>query len=97
MIARVTTIQAKAGKLDEVKKYYDESIFPVVKQRKGFQGGYILTDPKTGCCVCIGFWDNEQNALTDEHSGQFKTRVNQVTELIKGTPIWTMYEVSSKY
>jgi hypothetical protein len=37
VIARVTTLRVKTDKLDEVKKYYDDGIVPVVNQKKGFQ------------------------------------------------------------
>jgi hypothetical protein len=97
MIARVTTLQAKADKLDEVKKYYDEVIFPTVRQRKGFQGGYFLSDRKTGTCFCVGFWDSEKDALNDERSKQFITRVSSVTDLVETPPVWSIYEVASKY
>ena len=97
MIARVTTLRVKADKLDEVKKYYDDGIVPIVNQKKGFQGGYLFTDRNTGNCIAIGFWDTEEEAIADEKNTQFQDRISTITKFVVAKPVWQIYEVASKY
>jgi|WetSurMetagenome_2_1015567.scaffolds.fasta_scaffold610686_1 hypothetical protein len=97
MIARVTKFQARIDRLDEVKKIYDEAIFPAAKAQKGFNSGYLLIDRKTGDCVAIGFWDNENAVNTDEKKGHLQERVNMIKDLWLKTPVPELYEVSSIY
>jgi heme-degrading monooxygenase HmoA len=97
MIARVSNFQAKVNKLDDFKKAFDKEILQDAKLRKGFRGGYLLIDRKTGNSLSIGFWDSEQDALADEQSGQFQTRTNMGKDFYVAPPVREIYEVSSKF
>lgn len=97
MIARVATLKVRTDRIDEIVKYYNDSIFPVVSQKEGFRGGYLLTDRKTGDCLAVGYWDAEDQALADERDGQFKERINMIQEYVVSPPAWRIYEVSLKY
>ena len=97
MIARVATLKVRTDRIDEIVKYYNDSIFPVVSQKQGFRGGYLLTDRKTGDCLAVGYWDYEDQALADERDSQFKERISTIQEYVVSPPVWRIYEVSLKY
>ncbi len=44
MFARVTTIQASAGKLDALVRVYEKTVLPAAGAERGFRGTYLLTD-----------------------------------------------------
>lgn len=97
MIARVATLKVKTDKMDEIVKYYNDSVFPVVSQKQGFRGGYLLTDRNTGDCLAVGYWDAEDQILADERDGQFKERINAIEEYVVSPLAWRVYDVSLKY
>ncbi len=94
MIARVTTSQSTLDKLDEVIKSFKESVIPAAKLQKGFRGGYLLTDRKTGKFISIAFWNTEKEAIADEKSGQYQRRVDTVKNVVVTPPVREIYEVS---
>lgn len=94
MIARVTRFKVKAGKLDEVKKIYENGIFPAVKKQKGYRNGYFLIDRKTNQCISVGFWDNQNEAVTDEQKGHLQERANMIKDLCSELPVPELYEVA---
>ena len=97
MIARVTSLQAKVGHVDEVKKYFDEVVLPAAKVKKGFHSGYLVINRKTGNCLSIAFWDTEADALADEKDGSYQKRANGAKELVVKLTTREIYEVASKY
>jgi hypothetical protein len=96
MIARVAKFQARIDKLDEVKKIYDEAIFPAAKSQKGYHNGYLLIDYKTGNCITIGLWENENVAHTDEQKGHLQERINMIKDIWLKPAVPELYEVAIK-
>jgi hypothetical protein len=96
MIARVTSIKVKAGKLDEVKKIYENGIFPAAEMQKGYRNGYFLIDRKTNQCISVGFWDSQNEAVTDEQKGHLQERANMIKDLCSEPPVPGLYEVAVK-
>ena len=94
MIARVTTWQTTLDKLDEGIKSFKEGVVPAVKLRKGFRSGYLLIDRKTGKCISIAFWDSKEDAIADEKSGHYQSRVDIGKSLYKVPPVRELYEVA---
>ncbi|MBN1191496.1 MAG: hypothetical protein JXA46_17200 [Dehalococcoidales bacterium] len=97
MIARVTRMKIQTDKIVELKKYFDEGVMPVLKEKEGFRNGYLLVDRKTGDCLTIGIWDNEKGILADEQPGHFQQRLNVVKEFCTAPPVREIYDVVSNY
>ena len=95
MFARLTIIQVKGDKLDEAAKIFEESVIPAAKEQKGFYGGYVLTDRKTGKGVAMSLWDSEEDAVASEQSGYYQEQViNKFKHLYTVPPVREGYEVS---
>ena len=94
MFARLTMFQVKSDKLGETIKRFQESVIPAAKSRKGFHGGYLLTDRKTGKCVSVALWDSEEDIIADEQSGHYQERVSIGKESFTTPPVREIYEVS---
>jgi heme-degrading monooxygenase HmoA len=96
MFARLTIVQVKVDKLDETRKIFEESVIPAAKSQKGYRGGYLLTDRKTGKGISIGLWDTEKDAIANEKSGYYQEQLNKFKGLFTAPPVREGYEVSLK-
>ena len=94
MFARLMIVTMKMDKLDDAIKIYSESIIPAAKSQKGFRGGYLLTDRKTGKEVSISLWDSEEDAIANEQSGYLQEQVSKLKESMAAPPVREGYEVS---
>ena len=59
MHARVTFAQVRPGELHETMGLLRESLFPALKQMKGFKGALLLTNPNTEKFIGIALWETE--------------------------------------
>jgi heme-degrading monooxygenase HmoA len=94
MFARLTIVQVKVEKMDETIKLFDESVIPAAKSQKGFRGGYLLSDRKTGKGISMVLWDSEEDAVANEKSGYYQEQVAKFTDLFSAPPAREGYEVS---
>jgi heme-degrading monooxygenase HmoA len=94
MFARLTIVQVKIGNLDETVKIFKEGVIPAAKSQKGYRGGYLLTDSKTGKGISITLWDNEKNAIANEQSGYYQEQVSKFKGFFTAPPVREGYEVS---
>ena len=94
MFARLTIVQSKPGKEEEVSKLYQDSVVPAAKSQKGYRGVYLLNDPKTGKGISISLWDSEEDAIANENSGYYKEQVGKFAEYFTAPPVQEGYEVT---
>jgi heme-degrading monooxygenase HmoA len=94
MFARLTIVQVKIGNLDETVKIFKEGVIPAAKSQKGYRGGYLLTDSKTGKGISLTLWDSEGDAIANEQSGYYQEQVNRFKSFFTAPPVREGYEVS---
>ncbi len=94
MFARLTIVQVKIDKLDETVKIFEEGVIPAAKSQKGYRGGYLLTDRKTGKGMSITLWDSEEDAIANEQSGYYQEQVGKFKDFFTAPPVREGYEVS---
>ena len=94
MFARLTIVQVKSDKLDECVKIFEEGVIPAAKSQKGFRGGYLLTDRKTGKGISFTLWDSEEDAIANEKSGYYQEQVSKFKDLFTAPTVREGYEVS---
>jgi heme-degrading monooxygenase HmoA len=95
MYAKVVIFQIKAGKRDEVARLFKEFVIPGAKKHKGFKGGLLLTDPKTGKGTSVALWEKEEDVIASEASGYYKEWVSKLSECFAAPPTREIYEVSN--
>ena len=74
MFARLTIVQVKPDKIDDVVKIYGDHVVPSAKGQKGYKGIFMLTDRKTGKGISITLWESEQDAIANDKSGYYRNR-----------------------
>jgi heme-degrading monooxygenase HmoA len=94
MFARLTIVQVKVDKIDEVVKIYGDNVVPAAKSQKGYKGILMLTDRKTGKGISIGMWESEQDAIANEISGYYQQQVGRFKDHFTKPPVQEGYEVS---
>jgi len=95
MYASVTGGQVQSGKIDEFLKLWRDSVAPAVKQLKGFNGAYVLTDRETGKGMSVVFYATKDDALAVQTSGRFQELVAMLgNTLVRESIVRSVYEVS---
>ncbi|MEJ2682991.1 MAG: antibiotic biosynthesis monooxygenase [Candidatus Sulfobium sp.] len=95
MQAKVVTFQIKPGRRDEFIRLFQEFVVPGARKHKGFKGGLLLTDPKTGKGTSVALWETEADIIASEASGFYKEWVARLSDLFSGAPAREIYEVSN--
>jgi len=95
MYAKVVTFQIKPGEREEVIRLFHDFVVPGAKKQKGFNGGLLLTDPRTGKGTSIGLWETEGDLLASETSGYYKDWVTKLGVHFLAKPTRDIYEVSN--
>ncbi len=93
MHARVVTVQAQAGKLDEIVKIYRESIAPAAKQQKGFQGATLFTDRANNKGISVTRWQTEADLQSGEASGFYQEQIGKIAPMLAAPPVRETYEI----
>jgi len=95
MYARVVTVQAQAGKLDEITKLYRESIVPAAKQQKGFRGATLFTDRANDKGISVTRWETEADLQAGEASGgYYQEQIAKIAPMLSAPPVRETYEIS---
>ena len=69
MFARVETLHAEAGDIDDLISVQHHTV-GLVRTMDGNMGGYVLVDRDSGCVMNITFWQSEDEEQAAE--GEFE-------------------------
>ena len=94
MFARLTIVQVKVDKIDEVIKIYGDNVVPSAKGQKGYKGILMLTDQKSGKGISITLWESEPDCIANEKSGYYQQQVGRFKDYFTKPPVKEGYEVS---
>ena len=96
MFARVITVHAQPGKIEEAATLYRDSVIPAARQQKGFNSALLLTDPVTGKGVSVTLWDTEADQKAGESSGYVQQQLGKMASLLARPPLRESFLVSAK-
>ena len=96
MFARVITVHAQPGKIEEAATLYRDAIIPSARQQKGFNGAFLLTDSITSKGVSVTLWDTEADQKAGESSGYVQQQLGKIAPLLAGPPLRESFLVSAK-
>src|SRR5918992_2316737 len=60
VFARVSEVEARPERLDEMHREGVEHILPALRMQEGFNGGLVLADRKSGKVLALTLWESEQ-------------------------------------
>ena len=96
MHAGVVSVQLKAGKAEEAARTYQDSVAPELRQMRGFEAGYVLTNAETGKGYIIGLWESREDEEGFESSGTFWQQAGKGEDVLDGPPTREVFEVSAR-
>ena len=94
MFARVTTFHVKIHRLEDAINIYRESVLPAAREQKGYRGASLMTNPKTGKCVAIAYWDKEEDAIANEKNMYYQEQLIKFMKVLLISPVRDGYEVN---
>jgi heme-degrading monooxygenase HmoA len=94
--AGVVSVRFKPGKAEEAVRIYQDSVVPELRQMRGFEGGYVLTQAETGKGHIIGLWASREDAESFESSGAFREQAARFENILAELPSREVYEVSGQ-
>ena len=87
MHAGVVSLQVRPDMVEEAIRTYRDSVLPGLKEMRGFDGGYVLTDPATGKGRIIGLWRTQENAEGFQSGGAFiREQAAKFEDVLAETP-----------
>jgi hypothetical protein len=93
MFARVITVEADIGKMEEGIKRTEEEITTVIKNQEGFLKNYIFLNRESGQVISAALYESEELAKAVEESGVLKEALSNLAQYMTGTPKIEGYEV----
>lgn len=92
MIVRLTYFNFSPGKIDELKKFYNDVAIPTVRKQKGNLDCRLL-DPvnKKDEHISMTVWDNEEDATAYESTGVYKNLIEQARKFFAKEPVLKVY------
>ena len=94
MHASVLTVQVQPGKTDEIISIAQDSVVPILKQQKGFEGYLELTQDSTGKELVITLWEKEADERNWEIGSRYQELAAKIMPLLAGPSTVERYEVS---
>ena len=92
--ARIVTVHAQAGKVDEVAKIYHDSIVPAIKKQKGYKGSRLFIDHANNKGVSVTRWASQADLEATEASGVYQEQIAKLAGLLAGAPEREIYEIA---
>ena len=66
MYLRVSAVQIRPSKMQEVIDFHNDSLIPAAKGQKELRGSYLMTDPSKDKILSIPVWESEEDILASE-------------------------------
>ncbi len=94
MHARVTRMQAKPGRVDDIVRISRESVVPRVREQKGFMGVVQLVDRETDRAISITLWETLTDLDAVEQGGVYTWAISTVAQAFAEPYEREVWEVS---
>lgn len=80
MVARVSTYEGSADRLDDLAQGFERSA-DAVRELDGFQGAYLLVDRRTGAALTVALWSSAEAAeASAERAGHLRREAAELAD-----------------
>ncbi len=94
MQARVTTMKAKPGRVDDIVRKTKESVVPALGKQKGFKGIIQLVDQAGDRAISITLWETVDDLDACEANGYYAAAIESVVDAFAESHAREVWEVS---
>ena len=92
MVVRLTHFNFSPGKIEELKKFYNEVAVPTVRKQKGNLECKLLEPVnKKDEYISMTIWDNDGDADAYQSTGVYKQLIEQVRKYFTKEPVLRVY------
>jgi quinol monooxygenase YgiN len=92
MIVRLTHFNFSPGKIEELKKFYNEVAIPTVRKQKGNLDCRLLEPvAKNDEHISMTVWDSQEAAEAYETTGVYKQLIGEVRKFFTKEPVLKVY------
>ena len=81
-VARMSTARCKAGRLDDVVRYYDLRIGPAYGTCDGFKSAFLLVDRPANTVRSLSFWGSNEALLASIADEQYQKVAKGLLQLV---------------
>ncbi len=93
----MTTTKIKSDvSLDEVRKLWDEGVYPAIKDQKGYLGGFLLVSEQKDEGISVGLWESKEDAEAIQKSGVYQEQIKKFAAFIESIVGRKFYNVNSE-
>jgi len=93
MYVRLTRVQVRIERIEQVLKIYKESIVPTTRTQLGFLGIYLCINRKTGEGISQSFWKSEEDAIASEENHHYQEQLVKVMNTFTSPPVREGYDI----
>lgn len=94
MVVRLTYFNFSAGKIEELKKFYNEVAIPTLRKQKGNIECKLLEPVnKNDEYISMTTWESQEDADAYQAKGVYKDLVDQVRKFFTKEPTLRVYRV----
>ncbi|MGC8605840.1 MAG: antibiotic biosynthesis monooxygenase family protein [Desulfomonilaceae bacterium] len=96
MYVRMTFLNVKEGRMDDLRNLYNQQVIPAHKQHKGIRFVHLLEcldNVNEG--ISITAWDTKADFDAYEKSGDYEKLVSMFKEMYAIQPVLKSYEVTA--
>lgn len=92
MVVRLTYFNFSPGKIEELKKFYNDVAIPTVRKQKGNLDCKLLEPVNKGDeHISMTVWDNDEDANAYQSTGVYKSLIEQVRKFFAKEPVLKVY------
>jgi heme-degrading monooxygenase HmoA len=96
-VASATFTKAKPDvSLEEIRKIWDESVVPAMKDQKGLVSLLMLVTEERDESISFGLWESKDDAEAIQKSGIYREQIKKFSRFIKSIEGRKFYEVNSE-
>jgi heme-degrading monooxygenase HmoA len=91
--ARLLFTHFDPAKINEGVRITRDSVLPVARQQKGFEGFVLLIDSPKSRGLSVTCWESLKDLQANETSGYLREQLGKITPLMTEPPVKEVYEI----
>ena len=91
--SRVITGRIDPQRYDEAFSVFTDKIIPAAKEKQGFRGANLFSDPKTGKFIATTIWKTEEDMISSDESEYLNKQLDKISHLFTEYPLVKYYNV----
>jgi heme-degrading monooxygenase HmoA len=84
--SRVITGRIDPEKYEEAFSIFTDNIIPAAREKEGFRGANLFSNPQTGKFIATTIWKTEEDMRSSDNGGYLKGQLNKISHFFTESP-----------